>query len=223
MERGDSERAYVELVEAQRHAPDDQDVLYYLAIVSGDLARATFDALYKLAPDSARVHQLMAESFEAQDLKAEAETEYEAAVRADPNLVDALLALGKLKRIRLACDEAIALYEKAEGIRPTFDGAFGLGTCLAVQQEDQKAIAQFKRALANDQRAAIAWEGLGTALARTGQVAEGIPALERAIALEPDMVEAYYALGQAYRKAGNEERARAAFEHAQRLRTAEPR
>ena len=97
MERGDSERAYMELVRAQRHAPDDQDVLYYLAIVSGDLARATFDALYKLAPDSARVHQLMGESFEAQDLKAEAETEYEAALRTDANLVDALLAPGQVE------------------------------------------------------------------------------------------------------------------------------
>ena len=106
-------------------------------------------------------------------------------------MVEPLLALGKLKRIRLACDEAISLYEKAEAIRPTFDGAFGLGTCLAVQQEDQKAIVQFKRALASDQRAAIAWEGLGTALARAGQVTEGIAALERAIALEPGMSEAY--------------------------------
>jgi tetratricopeptide (TPR) repeat protein len=223
MERGDAEGAFAELRQARQRTPDDPDVLYYLAIVSGDLARGAFDALYQLAPESAPVHLLMAESFESQDKRAEAESEYNAALQADPNLVDALLGLAKLKRIRLACDEAIALYEKAEAIRLTFDGAFGLGTCLAVQQEDEKAIVQFKRALAGDQRAAVAWEGLGTALARTGKVAEGIAALERAIALEPDMSEAYYALGQAYRKAGNEERARAAFDHAQRLRTAEPR
>ena len=144
MERGDAGAAYTELRRGQQRAPDDPDLLYYLALVSGDLARQTFEDLYKLAPDSARVHQLMAEAFEAQDKRADAEAEYDAALRTDPMLLDALLGLAKLKRIRLACDEAIALYEKAEGIRSTFDGAFGLGTCLAIRQEDEKAIVEFK-------------------------------------------------------------------------------
>jgi tetratricopeptide (TPR) repeat protein len=238
MERGDTQGACDELLRAQRHAPNDPDVLYYLAIVSSHLARTTFDALYKLAPDSARVHQLMAESLAAQEKNAEAATEYEAALRADPQeknaeaateyeaalradprLLEALLGLGKLKRIHIACEEAIALYERAEAIRSTFEGAFGLGTCLAVEQKDEQAIARFRQALVHDDRAAVAWEGLGSALARTGQLTEGIAALQRAIALEPRMDSAYYALGQAYRKLGDPERASAAFEKARQLQT----
>ncbi len=223
MERGDIEEAYSQLLRARRHAPDSPDVLYYLGIVSADLARSAFDALYKVAPDSARVHQLMAESFEAQDKGAEAIAEYEAALRADPHLLDALLGLGKLKRIRLACDEAMPLYERAEAIRSTFDGAFGLGACFAVQQDHEQAIARYRQALAHDQQAAVAWEGLGTALTRAGRPTEGIAALQRAIAIEPGLGEAYYSLGLAYRKAGDEQRANAAFEKSRALQSGEPR
>jgi tetratricopeptide (TPR) repeat protein len=219
MERGDTQGACDELLRAQRHAPNDPDVLYYLAIVSSDLARTTFDALYKLAPDSARVHQLMAESLEAQEKRAEAATEYESALREDPHLLEALLGLGKLKRIQIACEDAIALYQRAEAIRSTFEGAFGLGTCLAVEQDDEQAIVRFRQALAHDERAAVAWEGLGSALARTGQLTAGITALQRAIALEPRMDSAYYALGLAYRKLGDTGRASAAFEKARQLQT----
>ena len=44
MERGDMEEAYSQLLRARRHAPDSPDVLYYLGIVSADLARSAFDA-----------------------------------------------------------------------------------------------------------------------------------------------------------------------------------
>jgi tetratricopeptide (TPR) repeat protein len=220
IERGDAEGAYTELRRAQRQAPDDPDVLYYLALVSGDLARGAFDALYALAPDSARVHQLMAESLEAQEKHAEAETEYEAALRADPTLVDALLGLGRLKRIRVACDEAITLYEKAEAIRPTPEGAFGLGTCLAARRDDERAIEYFRQALARDGQMAVAWVGLGLSLTRVDRPADAIAALQKAIAIEPGMSEAYYALGQAYRKAGDDERSRGAFEKARELQAA---
>jgi len=218
MARGDAEGSYAELRRAQQLTPDDPDLLYYLALVSGDLARLAFEALYAMAPDSGRVHQLMAESLDAEDKPAAAAAEYEAALRADAKLLDALLGLGKVKRTRLQqCDEAIGLYQRAEAIRPTFDGAFGLGTCLAVLENDERAIAQFRIALQRDPKAAVAWEGLGSALARSGRLDEGIKALERAVAIAPRMSEAYYSLGQAYRKSGNEERSRLAFEKAREL------
>ena len=80
----------------------------------------------------------MAESLEAQDRRQAAETEYEAALAPRPDLLEALLGLAKLKRIRLACDEAIALYKnRAEAsVRPTFEGAYGLGMCESVRQND---------------------------------------------------------------------------------------
>ena len=77
--------------------------------VSGQLAAATFDRLNTEAPGSARVQQLQGETLEAQERRSEAEAAYEAAVKLDPNLLEAVLALAKLKRIRLASDDAMPL------------------------------------------------------------------------------------------------------------------
>jgi tetratricopeptide (TPR) repeat protein len=215
--RGDFDAAYLQLRRAVRAAPRDVDVLYYFGLVSGRLAERQFERLAQIAPESARVHQLQAESLEAQEKRSGAETEYEAALKAKPDLMDALLALGKLKRIRLACEEAIALYEKAETIRPTFEGAYGLGVCYGYLQRDEEALSRFTEAIRRDPKAAVAWVGLGTSLTKTGRATDAIPKLQQAIALEPKMGEAYYALGMAYQSARQPALAQKAFQQAQQL------
>jgi tetratricopeptide (TPR) repeat protein len=122
-----------------------------------------------------------------------------------------------LKRIRLACDEAIALYEKAETLRPTFEGAYGLGVCYGYLQRDDEAAVRFEQAIRRDSKAAVAWVGLGTSLTKTGRATKAIPKLQQAIALEPKMGEAYYALGMAYQSARQPALAQKAFQQAQRL------
>jgi tetratricopeptide (TPR) repeat protein len=217
--RDDYDAAYQHLRRALRRDPRNVDVLYYLGMVTGRLAATTFEQLTNSAPDSARVHQLNAETLEAQQRRPEAEHEYEEALRREPKLVDALLGLARLKRIRLECDQAIALYEKAEALSPTFDGAYGLGVCYATNQDDERAIASYRRALRLDPKSAVSWSGLGSSTLRLGRTADAIADLRRAIEIEPDMGQAYYALGMAYQKAGERERARQAFATAERLRS----
>jgi Tfp pilus assembly protein PilF len=213
----DFDAAYRQLRRAVRIAPRNEDVLYYMGVVSARLAEQQLLRLAEMAPESARVHQLQAEALEAQERRSAAEEEYEAALKAKPDLLDALLGLAKLKRIRLACEDAIGLYEKAETIRPTFDGAYGLGVCYSYLQRDDEAVGKFDAATRRDPQAAVAWVGLGTSLAKTGRAAAGIPKLQRAIALEPKMGEAYYALGMAYQAARQPELAQKAFRQAQQL------
>jgi Tfp pilus assembly protein PilF len=213
----DFDAAYRQLRRALRIAPRNEDVLYYMGVVSARLAEQQLLRLAEMAPESARVHQLQAEALEAQERRSAAEEEYEAALKAKPDLLDALLGLAKLKRIRLACEDAIGLYEKAETIRPTFDGAYGLGVCYSYLQRDDEAVGKFDAATRRDPQAAVAWVGLGTSLAKTGRAAAGIPKLQRAIALEPKMGEAYYALGMAYQAARQPELAQKAFRQAQQL------
>ncbi len=218
LERGELDAAFASLNRALATHPRNVDVLYYLGLVTAQLAAEEFERLVQKAPASARAHQLLAESLEAQDRRTEAEREYEAAVAAKPDLVDALLGLAKLKRIRLDCDGAIDLYTKAEAIRPTFDGAYGLGTCVLRQGEHAAALAHFERAVERDPRAAIAQVGLASALLAVGRTADAIVRLERAVALEPGMGEAYYMLGRAYQSAGDRARAQAAFAKAEEIR-----
>jgi tetratricopeptide (TPR) repeat protein len=214
---GDFDAAFQQLRRAMRVAPRNEDVLYYMGVVSARLAEQQLLRLAEMAPDSARVHQLQAEALEAQDRRAAAEEEYEAALKVKPDLLDALLPLAKLKRIRLACEDAIPLYEKAEAVRPTFDGVYGLGVCYGYLQRDDEAVGKFEAATRRDPKAAVAWVGLGTSLAKTGRAAAGILKLQHAIALEPKMGEAYYALGMAYQAARQPDLAKKAFQQAELL------
>jgi tetratricopeptide (TPR) repeat protein len=219
---GELEGAYDDLRRALAADPRNADALYYQGLVAARLSQAQFQKLEAMSPGSARLHQLMAESLEAQDRRQAAETEYEAAIAARPDLLEALLGLAKLRRIRLACDEAVPLYEKAEAIRPTFDGAYGLGVCESVRQNDEAAIPHFEQAIERDSRAAVAWVGLGTSLTHLHRNADAVGKLRRAIALEPNMGEAYYALGIAYQSSGDKANAAAAFEKAEQLAALPP-
>jgi tetratricopeptide (TPR) repeat protein len=218
VERDEWDSAYRMANRAARAHPADVDVLYYLGLVTRRLAADQFQRLVQMAPDSARVHQLQAEMLEVQQRNADAEKEYAAALEAKPDLLEALLALGKLKRIRLACEEALALYDKAESIRPTFDAAYGLGVCLSYLQNDELAVKKFEQAVQRSPSEAVAWAGLGTSLVKLRRTAEGIAKLQRAIALAPEMYEAHYMLGMAYQASGDAVRAQEAFKKAEQLR-----
>jgi tetratricopeptide (TPR) repeat protein len=220
LERDEWDRAYRVANRAARAHPSDVDVLYYLGLVTRRLAADEFQRLGRMAPDSARAHQLQAEMFEAQERNGDAEKEYAAALARDPRLLEALLKLAKLERIRLACDAAIGHYEKAESLRPTFDAAYGLGVCHSHLQNEKLAVKNFEQAVERSPSAAVAWAGLGKSLVNLGRTDEGILKLQRAIALGPEMHDAHYLLGQAYRASGDAVRAQKAFDKAEQLRVA---
>lgn len=215
--RGEYAQAYEHLRRARQTSPRNVDVLYYLGIAAGRLAESELQRLARVAPDSARVHQIRAESLEMQDRPQEAAAAYEAAIARQPELIDALLGLARLRRTSLRCTDAIALYNKAEALRPTFEGAYGLGVCLRYEQQDQLAAEQFQKATERDPADALAWKELALTEMKLGRVRPAIAHLERAIELRPDMHDAYYALGQAYRAAGDLHKAKEAFAAAQRL------
>jgi protein O-GlcNAc transferase len=217
--RDELSEAYVQLEQALRAQPRDVDALYYLGLVTSQLAARQLEGLVERAPDSARAHQLLAESLEAQDRRTEAEAAYEAALRAKPDLLEALLGLAKLLRIRLECGRAIELYTKAEAVRPTFDGAYGLGTCYLRDQQLDAALPRFEQAVKRDPRAAIARVGLASTLLGAGRTAEAIAALRRALEIEPAMGDAWYLLGRALQTAGDRTGAQEAFARAEALRT----
>jgi tetratricopeptide (TPR) repeat protein len=220
LERNEIDAAYRAAAVAVRKHPADPNLLYYLGLVTRGLAAHEFERLATIAPDSARMHQLRAEMLDVQERRADAEKEYAAALAVQPDLLEALLGLAKLQRIRLACEEARALYERAEAVRPTFDAAYGLGVCLGYLQNDQLAVKHFEQAVQRNPSAAVAWAGLGTSLVKLRRTADGIAKLQRAIALAPDMDEAHYMLGMAYQASGDPVRAQESFKKAEQLRNA---
>lgn len=215
--RHDHDAAYDALRKALAVDPQNPDVLYFLGIVSGELAARAFDRLGKLAPDGVRAHQLLARLLKLQDKPVEAAAEYELALKTDPNSLDVLLEFARLRREESNCDEASALYERAERVKPTFDGAYGLGVCFARRFAHERAVAQFRLALKRDPQSAATYFELGSSLLRLNDAAGAADALEHAVRIEPRMRQAYYVLGRAYQSMGQAARAQQAFARADEL------
>lgn len=192
-------------------APRNIDVLYYLGIVTSELAAQELNRVHQLAPTSARAHLLTAESLVLQQNYAEAIAEYELALQSAPDLLEALIGLGELRREQADCAAAIALYERAQAVRRTYEAAFGQGMCLAVQNEHARAVAQFRSSIELDPSSAAAYFALGSSLLQIRDPAGAVAALQRAISLQPRMRQAYYLLGRTYRMLGKHDLAREAL------------
>lgn len=216
--QGRYDLAFEELRRALHVDPKNIDALYYLGRLCGILSQIEYQRLYALAPDSARVHQLLAESYRAQENTAKAEEEFKAALKANPRSVEVLDALGDLERSRFRFDAAISYYSLANETAPRdYDSAYGLGASYLYRQDVQRSIEHFRSALEIDPNSAAARLALGDALLRAGQPAEAVKELKAAVALEPDMRQAYTLLARAYRNLNQPREAREALNKANEL------
>jgi tetratricopeptide (TPR) repeat protein len=210
--RGENDAAWRELQRALRLDPANVDALYFLGRLSELLAQVEFRNLYAMAPDSARVHQLLAESADAAGNREEAVEEYMAALKGNPRSEEVLIALGDIKRMGLRFEEAAEYYRRALEINSRdYDSAYGLGVCHLRLGQPDKAEAPFRRAAALDPGSAVAHFALGDALFQLGKPEEAMRALETAAKLEPAMRQAYILLGRAYQEMGRREEAAEAF------------
>ncbi len=218
MSRGDFSAAYVELDGVLRREPRNVDALYYLSKLCGILSQIEFRDLYSLAPDSARVHQLLGESYQAQEDLSKAQVEFAQALAANPRSVRVLTALGEVKRAQSLCDEAIGFYTRAAAIEPhDYDANYGLGACYLHQAKALTAIGWFRRAAAAEPDSAAARLALGIAYMRAGKLAEAVPELKAAAALEPESRQAYVLIGQVYHRLNQPRDAERAFRKAREL------
>ena len=115
------------------------------------LAQQEFQRLYRIAPDSARVHQLMAELHHVRGDAVNEEREYRAALEREPNLIPALTGLGDLERERNQCTEAVMVYSKAAALAPRdYDALYGQAACAVMGRDYAKAIPLLRQAVEID-------------------------------------------------------------------------
>jgi tetratricopeptide (TPR) repeat protein len=216
--RGRFEAAYAGFRKALELDPGSADALYYLGITAGVLAQSEYDRLLALAPKSARAHQLLGQTLQAQGKTAEAVAELKAALEAGPPTADILVALGDLSRSKLEFAEARRYYSRAIELAPgTYEALYGVGACDSYAGEHAKAVEFFRRALRVAPASAPAHLALGISLLQTGETAAAATELEAAAKLEPRMRQAYYQLGRAYQVLGRPREAEAAFARVQEL------
>jgi tetratricopeptide (TPR) repeat protein len=215
---GRFDAGYAGFREAQRRAPRNPDALYYLGVTAGVMAQIEYERLLKMAPGSARAHQLRGQSYAAQGRNADAEAAYEAALAAGPPSAEVLVALGDLERGRVSFAEAREHYKRALDLAPSsYDALYGLGVCDSYAREHAHAIEYFRRALRVLPDSAAARLALGISLLQTGQATAAVTELLAAAKLEPRMRQAYYQLGRAYQSLGRSSDSEAAFAKAQEL------
>jgi len=193
--------------------PENDDALFFLSSLSAALSQKEFSRLYKLAPNSARVHQLMGQSLSLREEYEKAAVEFRKAIEVDPKIQEVYTELGDAERSLGRLNEASEHYQRALEMRPTdYRAAYGLGVCFRFQDELEQAEAQFRKTIDLAPGYAPASLALGQVLIRKGEFEEAIPALQTAIKLEPKMDQAYFQLGRAYQQLGRTEEAREAFE-----------
>ncbi len=215
---GDQEAAFESLRAALRRAPQNIDALFYLGLVSAVLAGAEFQELMTMAPDSARAHQFLADSFVGEGNTSKAVEEYQAALALQPRSVEILVALADVERSRSRFDEAVEYYTRALEIDSNdYKSVYGLGLVLFRRGDYRKSQEYFRRAATLDPVAAVPRMALGMALFHSGDATSAIPELESATVLDPKLRQAFTYLAQAYHAAGRTAEARQALQKATEL------
>lgn len=209
--------ALSELHSALLREPDSIDALYYLSKLAGVLSVQEFGTVGRKAPDSARMHQIRAETLEAQKDAAGAEREYLVALEKRPGTAYIMNALGDLKRHERQYSEALLWYEKVIAKDPdNYDALYGAGASYQLLRQPD-ALPLLRRALKVDPSSVAAKMALGEALLMTNNAAEAVTFLEQAVKADPNLRLLQFFLGRAYQLVGRKEESRLAFERSRVL------
>lgn len=124
------------------------------------------------------------------------------------NLGEALGSVGQR-------DEAMAAYERALAIVPTFsDAHHNLGQIWMDMGRPDRALPQFQQAVRHAPKDAASRYGLATALASLGRLDEAMLQIDEALDLAPDLAKAHDLRGTIYARKGRPDDAIASFRRA---------
>jgi protein O-mannosyl-transferase len=148
----------------------------------------------------------------------EAITQYQEALRINPNSAEARSSLGSVLFKMGKVDESIIQYQSALRSRPDFAEAhLNLGSALDQEGRWDEAIVQFQEALRIKPDYAEAHLNLGATLAKIGQLDEAIVQFQDALKIKPDYTEAHLNLGTAFDQKGHADEAMAHFQEALKI------
>ena len=194
------------LLAALAKEPNNPDLLFYLGKACGFLSKSSFGRLVDVAPNSARAHQLMGESYNAQQKFDLAEREYRKALELQPDLHGVHLELGRMKQGAGDLEAAEVEFRVEAKLSPG-DGevAWRLGSVLLSEEHTQEALKQLQRSDELRPEMIETLYDLGKALEQENQ----LPAAEKAwlqlIKLGPHTplaVSAHLELSHLYRREG---------------------
>jgi tetratricopeptide (TPR) repeat protein len=185
--------------------------VYWLTKTHDAIAEQCFLKVGELNPDSARVHQMLAEHYSKLSDYPRAKSEFQNAIRLTPGSPDLHLGLGTV------LSRAGELAEAEKELETTLDLApqsafahYELGHLYVRQSEWQKAIEQLRQVPDDSTVLLSARLDLAKAESELGQTSEAIKVLLSVAALDQDG-ELYFRLAGLYRSLGDEAHAHEAM------------
>jgi len=206
-ENGDTTKAVSTLEVLRRTSPSDADILYTAYRTYSDLAARALADLAQSAPDSARMHQILAQTLMSRDDFPAAIEEYLRAAKADPSLPGIHFELGQAI-LANAVDQASRAraqreFEQALAANPKdADSEYELGEIALLGSDRQAARQHYSRALELRPHFVNAQLGLSKVLASDGQPQSALTCLLDAERSNPQNESVHYQLASVYRKLG---------------------
>ncbi len=186
--------------------PTNVELIYTAYRIDSDLSDEARLSLIVVAPNSARVHQMMAHELARQGNTDEAIANYREALKIDPNASGLHFELAEMlnsSSVPGGHEEAEKEYHAALAVNPNDEKAeCKLGDLAALRGDQNAAAEHYERALKlqpNDSDAII---GLAKTLMNLNQPDKALPLLEQAVKIDPTNAVAHFRLSTLYRKMG---------------------
>jgi tetratricopeptide (TPR) repeat protein len=215
---GDDEKGS-DALSAALQQRDDAETVYWLVRTYARLSERCFGELVSSFPDSARTHQLRAETLRIRGVNDEAIREYRIAIRLRPDDAELHAALGELYLLTRSPADARAALEAAERLNPDARTLHLLGRVYLDQDQFQKAIPCLERAVRSAPELLEAHADLGRVYLRAGKPDPAAGELEKALPLDRSG-DLHYLLFQCYSALGRRESASNALARSRALRKA---
>jgi tetratricopeptide (TPR) repeat protein len=187
--------------------PEDPATLYTAYRIYSDLAARRLARLEEAAPESAQMHQVLAQLSASQDDFPEAIAQYRKALEIDPQLPGIHFELGQMilansteEPARQAAESELMLALASDPNNSECE--YLLGEIEWLRSKPEEALQHYDKALQLRPGYVDAQVAAGKALARLGDAAGALKHLSDAVAADPRSEAAHYQLSQIYLKLG---------------------
>jgi len=219
------EEAAAALDKANQLKPNDPDILYHRGRAHLLVSKDSYAGMFKLDPNSWRVHRVLAQANAEADRHVEAIAEYEAAIKLAPTQPGLHEELGSEYRNANKMPEAEAAFRKELEIDPhNVLATYKLGA-LEVEKGDGAKGKELIEAAQREKPGLVHLDyNLGRAEMLLGEDAEAAGHFENAVKTDPDqevVEQAWYQLGTIYRRQHRMDEARNAMATFQKLKDAD--
>ena len=185
-------------------APQDPDILYHRGRAHLLVSKASYEEMFRLAPDSYRVHEVLGQADAEAERTLDAIVEYKLAIERAPRHAGLHEELGDLYWASGSTELADKAYEQELALDPySFPSTYKLGALRVIVGKADGGLPLLERAQKLDPNFETTYYYLGRAQVDAGQTDAGIANLVRASKAQGDSTLntlAFYQLSRAYRR-----------------------